>query len=429
PAAASAPAGRDENIVRALAFAEDGSNGVRKGTANDAAAAAGSGGGGRAEGGDNDVSALEEIVVHGACPEADVAMSRHGEPVVPPAAAAGGRAVEDATPRGIDGSICGMVPEGLTKGSCSARSLTASSSAGRRGLANSEDDVASAMAAGNLGRRADGGSAAGSAGEDEDDVGSGDEDNDDYTWFSSERRVSGGERKHGRGRLGGDKVYDRIRINDNAEEMNALRQQLADGTVAEGDGRKRLRELEDEVFTVKVGDTIEINSGNDSLPYVGKLEQLDRRTKRFRVRWYFVGHEVERHLRGGLKHGEILLSDRSSDQPLDTINRKVETVSEMPLGGKLPPNTYLCYRGYDMRRKEIVPLLGDGSLDRRWRSRVNQKTKKELARAAGTSRASSTAGADTPPPRSSAASTIMSPSQEDSDSDRPQMVLLERWNR
>lgn len=38
-----------------------------------------------------------------------------------------------------------------------------------------------------------------------------------------------------------------------------------------------------------------------------------------------MGHEVEEHLRGDLKPGEILLSDRSSDQPLDSINRKVHT--------------------------------------------------------------------------------------------------------
>lgn len=67
-----------------------------------------------------------------------------------------------------------------------------------------------------------GGAGAGSSGLDDNsdadvDVGSADEDSEDYTWFSSERRTSAGERKHGRGRPRGERVYDRVRINDNAE--------------------------------------------------------------------------------------------------------------------------------------------------------------------------------------------------------------------
>ncbi|CAM9955213.1 unnamed protein product [Scytosiphon promiscuus] len=414
-APANAPAGRDENIVRALAFAEDGRKGVRKSTGDGTATVTCSGGGGRADEGGTNVSAMEEIVVSATGAEADVPTGLYDDAAIPPVAAAGSRGAEDAAPSSIAVPVRGLGPEGVTEVRGNATGV----------LTKSENGLASASADRSLGAPANGGAAAGSAGED-DDVGSGDEDNDDYTWFSSERRASGGDRKHGRGKLGVDKVYDRIRINDNAEEMNTLRQHLSDGTVSESDGRKRMRQLEDKVFTVRVGDTIEINSGNDLLPYVGKLDQLDRRTKRCRVRWYFVGHEIEEHLRGGLQPREILISDRSSDQPLDTINRKVETVSEMPPGGKLPANTYLCYRGYDMRRKEIVPLLEDGSLDRNWRRRVNQ-TKKELARASSPPRTSSAAGVGTPPPHSSAASTIMSPSQEDGD--RPNMVLLERWNR
>lgn len=212
PAAANAPAGRDENVVRALALAEDARNGVRKGTANDTATATGSAGGGRAEGEDSNVSALEEIVVRGAGLEADVPLARYGEPAVPSAAAAGGRVAGDAAPRSIGGSLRGVESQISAQPSGNVRSLAASAGASGGSLTKSEDGVASAS--GSVGSSA--GSAAGSAGE-EDDVGSGDEDNDDYTWFSSERRVTGGERKHGRGRLGGDKVYDRIQINDNAE--------------------------------------------------------------------------------------------------------------------------------------------------------------------------------------------------------------------
>lgn len=44
---------------------------------------------------------------------------------------------------------------------------------------------------------------------------------------------------------------------------------------------------------------------------------------------------------------------------------KVETVREMPPNGEeLPANTYLCYRGYDRRRKDFAPVLADGSLGR-----------------------------------------------------------------
>lgn len=35
-----------------------------------------------------------------------------------------------------------------------------------------------------------------------------------------------------------------------------------------------------------------------------------------------------------------------------------------PNGEALPANTYLCYRGYDKRRKDFAPLLADGSLGR-----------------------------------------------------------------
>jgi len=39
-------------------------------------------------------------------------------------------------------------------------------------------------------------------------------------------------------------------------------------------------------------------------------------------------------------------------------------VSEMPPNGEpLPANTYLLRRGYDKRRKAIVKLSADGSLD------------------------------------------------------------------
>lgn len=41
------------------------------------------------------------------------------------------------------------------------------------------------------------------------------------------------------------------------------------------------------------------------------------------VRWFFVGHEVEDRVKEGMHPREVLLSDRYSNQPLDTIERKV----------------------------------------------------------------------------------------------------------
>ncbi|CAM9769302.1 unnamed protein product [Ectocarpus sp. 4 AP-2014] len=427
-AAVGSAAGRDDDIVRALAFAKESTAAVLEQTAN--ASSNIEGGSSGTDGGQGGESTDGSVFAKAEDPESCVQPSRAAEDSSSGTAVGhrtGGAASATSRSPGVSAS------SGSTQASWHDRRLavstTSSANGGRVGIAENGSATASARGSD---ARVNRGTAAGSVGAgDESDAGSVDEDNDDYTWFSSEKRVSGGERKHGRGRLGGGRVYDRVRITDHAEEINTLKQQLADGSIEESDGREKLRGLEAKTFTINIGDTIEIHSGNDSQPFVGKLVLLDRGTRRFRVRWYFVRHEVDAQLAEDMEPKEILLSDcLSSYQLLDTVDRKVDTVRRRPPHAQeLPANTYLCYRGYDMKAKMIVPLLEDGSLEKFRRGKPSTKKGQASARGAVSPGGSSSAAAHTPP-RASTSSSIMSPSnpsQEDNDPSEP--VLLQRWNR
>lgn len=215
PTAAVGPAaGRDDDIVRALAFAEEPTAAVLAQTTNSSSNIAG--GSSSTNGGQGGESTDVSVFAKGEDQESCVQPSR---------------AAEDSSSGAAVGRNSGEAASGTSRSpgvSASSRSTkaswhdgrlaasTPSSANGERiGIAGNGSATASARGSD---ARVNRGTAAGPvvAG-DESDAGSVDEDNDDYTWFSSEKRVSGGERKHGRGRLGGGRVYDKVRITDHAE--------------------------------------------------------------------------------------------------------------------------------------------------------------------------------------------------------------------
>lgn len=237
PAAVEA-AGRDEKNVRALGSGKESAaaailvqaanvssngagNAIVHGDANGTASSGGSGHGG----GDINASAPGEAVLCEIDPDSDEVISSSGEASGPAAAVVGD------TPSSNDASGTSSAPMDRTAMNRHDRNLgvnTSSSSSARVGLAETGNGVTSAGIAKGLDARVNGGSADGSAG-DESDVGSEDEDNDYFTWFSSQRRIIGGQRKHGRGKLRGDRVYDSVRINDNAEVSDTQPDRLFSG--------------------------------------------------------------------------------------------------------------------------------------------------------------------------------------------------------
>lgn len=215
PAAAVAPAaGRDDDIVRALAFVEEPTAAVLALTAN--ASSNIKGGSSSTDGGQGGESTDVSVFAKAKDPEPCVQPSRAAEDSSSGTAVghdSGGAASATSRSPGVSAS------SGSTKASWHDRRLAASTTSSANGerVGIAENGSATASARGSD-ARVNRGTAAGSVGGgDESDAGSVDEDNDDYTWFSSEKRVSGGERKHGRGRLGGGRVYDRVRITDHAE--------------------------------------------------------------------------------------------------------------------------------------------------------------------------------------------------------------------
>lgn len=230
PAAAPvAAAGRDENIVRALSFAKKPaaaaipaqaarvrSNGVGNATVNgDSSGTTSRGGNGHGRESTNAFSSGEAVTCEKG-PGLDETLSRSDE-ASGLAVTAGGNATADSI---NTGSVNSPAPTRRTEASWHDRhgtlNTTSSNSSSRSGLAESGNGVTSASTATGFDARVDGATAAGNAG-DESDVGSEDDDNDYFTWFSSQRRVSSGQRKHGRGKPRGDRVYDSVRINDHAE--------------------------------------------------------------------------------------------------------------------------------------------------------------------------------------------------------------------
>lgn len=180
--AVAEPPVRDDNIVRALAFAEEHHSAARASAHAQQGCSRGGGGGngngGTANGSGSNVSSAMDVC--GANPPGSDARP---PPPLPP-------------------------PPSSTPAEAFAASL---------GLAESSNGVVTSGGAGGGQANGEAPGAGGSAPDNSSDVGSADEDSEDYTWFSSERRSSGGERKHGRGRARNERVYDRVRINDHAD--------------------------------------------------------------------------------------------------------------------------------------------------------------------------------------------------------------------
>lgn len=194
-AAAVAAAGRDDNIVRALAFAEKPTSAaILAQAANGSSNSVGNPVVGDDANGGTNASAPGEAASFEIDRDSDETLSSSGEASVPATA--------------TSGSVNSATPARLTNAIWDGRHLAVNTA--------SSTSLIGAGTAKGLDPRVNGGTVAGTAGDGSDD-GSEDEDNEYFTWFSSQRRVSGGQRKHGRGNLRGDKVYDSIRINDNAK--------------------------------------------------------------------------------------------------------------------------------------------------------------------------------------------------------------------
>lgn len=202
-AAVVAAAGRDDNIVRALAFAEEPGSAAIVVQANSSSNSVGNAVVGDDANGGTSSSGPGEAVVCEIDPDSDETLSSSGETSVPATAANG-----DAAPSISKGSVNSATHTHRTNASWHGQHLAVHT--------NSSTSLIGTGTAKGLDPPVNGGTAAGTGG-DESDVGSEDEDNEYFTWFSSQRRVRGGQRKHGRGNLRGGRVYDSIRINDNAK--------------------------------------------------------------------------------------------------------------------------------------------------------------------------------------------------------------------